>query len=208
MITYVSVPAASLFAGNVGCLDLETVKVTITDGHVMANGETLRQRWSVAMCAFAMKGEIAFVYGDSEAERLRDIGYLLSRVTTVVYSATREFDEMIVKGRFTNARRAHEEEPFFPFVPEAERVNWRNLGTGLYDLPERQADMASRDIPAAIHRGFKSDLEHVAVHLLRDVADLIGLTVRSAPARDWHKKVASSYSYARGFIPDDLRSRG
>lgn len=206
MITYVSVPAAELIVGRVGCLDLETIKVPAPADFVMSNGERLRLRWSVAMAAFALKGEIAFVYGDSEAQRLRDLGYLFSRVSTVVYSATREFDEMIVKGRFTNARRAHEPEPFFPFVPEAERVEWRNLGTGLYNLPERQGDIDSKDVPAALSRNSKLLTEKVAVHLLRDVADLIAITARTKPAREWNKIVANSFVAARQFIPTDLRT--
>jgi len=155
-----------------GCyLDLETVKVPTPDGYRMPNGEALKRRWSVTMAGVARGGFVWIVDGNgraaAEGNLLARLGELLAGAE-VRYAATREFDEMICRGRFTNARRAHLPVPTFPAVPGAETLAWRNLGR----LPEypRGDDVASRDVPAALAEG-RWDL--VAVHLLRDVAELI-----------------------------------
>lgn len=160
------------FRNGSALLDLETVKVA-TGGFEMANGENLKNRWSIRMAGVALDGKIGLL--DSEGVELDILGALADEISTaaeVVYGATREFDEMISKGRFTNARRAHEATPFFPSVPEADELPWRNVGvakSGNY----RAADCPSREVPVLIARGDVAGWELVMIHLLRDVVDLI-----------------------------------
>jgi hypothetical protein len=128
-------------------------------GFRMRNGEVLRNRWSVAMAGIGRDGYVVLVDdAGTEADRLGRVGELLADSGAVRYAATREFDEMICRGRFTNARRAHEPEPYFPAVPGADDLPWLNVRY-TPDVP-RGADVLSRDVPAALARG---EWESVAV---------------------------------------------
>jgi hypothetical protein len=114
-------------------------------------------------------------------------------VTEVRYGATREFDEMICRGRFTNARRAHLPAPAFPAVPGAEDLRWVNLKAG-HPVPRDPDDLPSWDVSAALRRG---DWDRVAVHNLRDVAELI--LVAGDPDREcrwWCERVMADYRFA------------
>jgi len=158
------------FLEGVAFLDLETVKVPTPEGFRMPNGEVLRQRWSIALAGVARDGIIEII--DSEGEEAYALGQLgdsLRDAPSVIYSATREFDEMICRGRFTNARRAHLPTPVFPAVPGAEQIPWTNIGR-----PEapiwRGEDIPSREVPQGLFDGRR---RAVLVHLLRDVVELI-----------------------------------
>jgi hypothetical protein len=169
-MAYYEVEVPGKFLPGITLLDLETVKVPIHGGFEMANGEMLRKRWSIAMAGIARDGRVVIIdtEGD-ESEGLRDLGVELEGATEVVYGATREFDEMICKGQFTNARRAHATHPFFPAVPGAEDLEWRNVKDAhQYD---RLPDVPSRDIAFGALTDGRWDL--VMIHLLRDVAELI-----------------------------------
>jgi hypothetical protein len=186
------------YASDVAYLDLETVKVELPGGFRMRNGETLRRRWSVALAGIAAGNDI-FLFdavGD-ESYALYAISDALAPFGTVVYGATREFDEMICKGKFTNARRAHETVVFYPAVPDADEIEWRNVGVGKSGA-YRAADVPSRDVPKAIAKG---ELEIVLIHLLRDVADLI-LEAGSPDAvcAAWCGAVLASNDFALGLI--------
>lgn len=185
---------------EVTLIDLETVKVPAPPGFVMANGERLRQRWSVAMAGVATGGLISIVnYAGTEESRLKLIGRWLMGSHEVRYGATREFDEMICKGRFTNARRAHESEPYFPAVPGACDRNWCNVGVWSASVPDsyRAPDIPSRDIPAALASGpDHGSPDPVMVHLLRDVAELI-LTADPTPrCESWCYRVLTDFEFA------------
>lgn len=187
------------FDGANAYLDLETVKVP-TGGFVMKNGEALKNRWSVAMAGVAMNGEIAIFEG-AERNLLGALGSDLAWADRVVYSATREFDEMICRGRFTNARRAHEPEPFFPAVPGSGDFRWRNV-RHLEPLSAfvRGGDVPSRDVPAALARG---DRWVVRVHLLRDVAELILLAgAPDSECRTWCERILVDYDFAVAALAD------
>jgi hypothetical protein len=186
------IPVPGTWARGVALLDLETRKVPAPAGFRMRNGEPLRQRWSVAMAGIA-RGGVIFLVDDafSEEDRLAGIGERLAGAPEIRYAATREFDEMVLRGRFTNARRAHAHEPFYPAMPGAELARWRNVRF-TPDVP-RGADVASRDVPAALARG---DWEPVAVHLLRDVAELILTANPDAECRAWCLRVLADYAYA------------
>jgi hypothetical protein len=170
------IPVPGRFLPGVALLDLETEKVPAPAGFRMANGEPLRRRWSIVMAGLARDGEVVLfdVRDGREADGLADIGAWLAGASEVVYWATREFDEMICRGRFTNARRAHEPRPFFPAVPGAESLVWRNLLRelgGARNIPTMKLPRAADDAPS---KGVTAaGWDRLAVHLLRDVAELI-----------------------------------
>lgn len=187
-------------------LDIETAKTPCD--YRMTNGETLRNRWAVAFAGVASRGEISLMAPRKLDDPLflESLGFLLANATEVVYGATREFDEMICKGRFTNARRAHEPVPFFPSVLGADRIKWTNVG-GTHDpilTGLRGADCPSRDVPALLGyapvgggKKLPVDADRVMVHLLRDVVELVLTDGRpDAACRAWCKRVLSSYSFA------------
>lgn len=183
-------------------LDLETTKVP-TGGFRMRNGENLKNRWSVIMAGIAHDGRIGILDAEGDENSvLAAIADELSGEETVIYGATREFDEMICKGRFTNARRAHEPIAFFPAVPKADELTWRNVGTTKSDA-RRGTDVPSRDVPRAYATGDRSDWYDVAVHLLRDVADLILIAGNpDEKCAKWCRNVLVSYGFAKAEIDE------
>jgi len=95
----------------------------------------------------------------------------------VCYSATREFDEMVLRGRFTNARRAHSPVPGdWPHLDGAP-IRWENIRKTWDPAPARAFDVASRDVPAVWKAG---DRDVVTLHCARDV---MGLILRDPTAR-------------------------
>lgn len=191
------------FRNGSALLDLETVKVP-TGGFRMANGENLKNRWSIAMAGVALDGIIGLL--DSEGAEKEILGAIADEIVLaneVVYGATREFDEMICKGRFTNARRAHEAVPFFPSVPYANSLPWRNVGTAKSDAV-RGDDCPSRNVPVLVKNarsGHRLSWELVAVHLLRDVADLILVAGEpDAECAAWCRTVLADFGFAMAAI--------
>ena len=186
--------------GGTAYLDLETRKVPAPAGFRMRNGEPLRNRWSVLMAGIASyaDGIRLIESADSEESMLAAIANVIGD-REAVYSATREFDEMILKGRFTNARRAHEPVPFYPAMPGAEATEWRNLrGTPGYP---RATDVPSREVPVAATDG-RIDL--VLVHLLRDVCELVLADGNpDAECEAWCLDVLRSTDFAREAIFGD-----
>jgi hypothetical protein len=155
-------------------VDFETRKVPTPVGTAHASGEPLKQRWQIFAAGISIDGgEPILLHGDDEYELLYKIGYLLTGADEVCYWATREFDEMIAKGRFTNARRAHASAPYFPAVPGAEAMPWRNLRRSGESFPERPgSQIPSKDVPAAWKAGRR---EEVLDHLRWDVEQLVKL---------------------------------
>jgi hypothetical protein len=179
-------------------VDFETVKVPAPPGFRMRNGEALKRRWSIVMAGIGRRGEIVMLDrdGDPEAEFLASVGAGFGFATSVIYAATREFDEMIARGRFTNARRAHEDRPFFPAVPGAESLPWRNVGV----LPSyRDADyVRAADVESAtLARGWSAEgIGVVLIHLMRDVAELILMAEPDAECRAWCLRVLADSAFA------------
>lgn len=188
------------FRDGSALLDLETVKVP-TGGFRMRNGEILRNRWSIAMAGVALDGVIGLI--DADGDERYALGALADEISTadeVVYGATREFDEMICKGRFTNARRAHESIPFFPAVPEVNDLSWRNVGTEK-SAARRSSDCPSRDVPTLLRKGGQENWLTVTIHLLRDVADLILVSGDpDAECARWCRNVLASWGFAKSEI--------
>ena len=181
MTSFYEVPVPGTFDRDVALIDLETSKVPAPAGTMNANGEPMRLRWMTEMAGIARDGLITIVDDGTEADRLSAIGEVLAGAREVRYMATREFDEMILRGRFTNARRSHFPAPVFPAMPGAEEANWKCLRCDI--RLERGADVPSRDVPAYLASG---RWEPVAVHLLRDIAELIVLAGNpDAECREW-----------------------
>lgn len=196
------------FASDVAYLDLETAKFPCE--HQMANGEMLKSRWGIIWAGIALDGEISLMAPCQEGDALflDAVGVVLAEGSSVVYSATREFDEMICRGRFTTARRAHAPEPFYPAVAGAEELNWKNV-RGIHELVsaagvERGEDCPSRDVPALAGfapvgggRKLPIDMDRVMIHLLRDVAEMIlALGEPDAVCREWCVLVLTSWDFA------------
>lgn len=193
MATY-TIPVPGQFTAGTAYLDVETSKVPTPDGYRMPNGEPLRRRWAVELVGIARDGVVAICDGEgNERQALEDAAGCLYGASQVVYGATRQFDEMVLRGRFTNARRALLPVPTWPALPGAERLVWRNVGPVPY-APYRAADVPSRNVPHALAAG---QWDKVAVHLLRDVAELVLAHGQpDAACARWCRKVLSSWSYA------------
>jgi hypothetical protein len=167
------------FRDDVAYLDLETVKVPCA--FTFPTGEKLGRRWSAFLAGVARNGEIRFV----ERDRDDELGFLDGVYETiggesayeVVYRATRKFDEMILRGRFTYARRGPAESPFYPALRDAEYLNWvceRPNPTCWWES-ERERELPSADVPATYYGlGRERDTGLVLIHLLRDVVGMIG----------------------------------
>jgi hypothetical protein len=102
-----------------------------------------------------------------------------NRVDEIRYCATREFDEMILRGRFTNARRAHLASPGWEPNLNELPVRWRNIRKLLPATPPAPRgdwDCASRDVPALWAAG---DRERVRAHCREDVLEMLrGISAR------------------------------
>jgi hypothetical protein len=86
------------------------------------------------------------------------------------FKATRDFDEMVLRGRFTNARRALSNVPGdWPNLND-EKITWKNIRKQLGEkLFERSEDCRSKDVPVLWAKGEK---KIVTRHCLRDVIEL------------------------------------
>lgn len=195
------VPGRFADRSGAALLDIETRKVPVEGGYEMPNGEVLKTRWEAFLIGIAVGGEIVLVEGP---EPLAGAAEVLAGVRTVVYGATREFDEMILRGRFTNARRAHAPEPFYPALDGAEEIEWVNVGpTPPAIKPKRSAtDVKGRDVSATWDgRGREPDSAAVMIHNLRDLAELI--LTSAAPDREcaeWCERVLLDDAFANGQI--------
>jgi hypothetical protein len=92
---------------------------------------------------------------------------------TVRYSATRDFDEMVLRGRFTNARAALlNDAGVWPNMDDAS-INWLNIRKAINRevLMERnwQNDCLSRDVPLLWNAGLR---DVVTRHCARDALQL------------------------------------
>jgi len=172
------IEVSGTYRREIAYLDLETYKVPCA--WWSPAGEFLGRRWSAFMAGVTLAdGRIAIL---SDGLRMLtgegDEPGFLRRISEVIdgrpvtYRATRKFDEMILKGRYTYARRGPAPEPFYYAMPGAEGLTWnceRPDPTGFWEnVRERELDSAR------VSETFASDSALVAVHLLRDVCELIG----------------------------------
>ena len=153
-------------------VDFETAKIPVSFTRP-DTGEKMTRRWRVIAAGIGLDdGSVVIVDDEDELDLLAKVGAFFKPGERVVYCATREFDEMIARGRFTNARRAHLPEACFPAVPGAEDVDWVNIRKS-QELSERKPsvdDLPSKDVPEAWKRG---ERDRVIRHLIADVEWLI-----------------------------------
>lgn len=200
-LTVVSVPGR--FRSDVTHLDLETVKVPAEPGFTMKTGEPLGRRWSAFLAGVSSFRRITIVEKvRSEEAFLRGVRDAVES-GEVVYCATRKFDEMILRGRFTYARRGPEDVPFYPAMPGASGLSWRCLRSADYERlrPLRGEDVPSKDVSSvyAINPGA------VMVHLLRDVATLILMDGEpDAECEAWLRRVLSDWMFADSSLFADV----
>jgi hypothetical protein len=180
------------FLGDkVAYLDLETRKVPCK--WEFPSGEKLSRRWMAFIAGVATNGKITIIESSGDEHSfLSGTRMAIGQADTVVYRATNSFDEGILKGRYTYARRGLAEVPFYPAMPDAEALTWdrrRDLGD-LADVRERELD--SRYVSV-----YERDPGLVLVHNLRDVVELVlayGEPDEEADA--WGRKVLTDRSFA------------
>lgn len=195
MIT-VTVPIPGKVADGTAYLDIETRKVDF--GKYLDDGWLMKRRWSAFAIGIAAGGVVTLNATYDEPLLLKSAADLIGH-RTVTYAATRQFDEMILKGMFTNARRAHATRPMYPAMPGASRMIWRNIYKEVQDSIlsfERDRDIASRDVPEKWCTS-SYDRKLILVHLLRDVLELVFSDGKAnAEARAWIRLVLFSNAYA------------
>jgi hypothetical protein len=173
---------ANLDRTRIAYLDIETRKIDAGPGFPQ------RRRWQPFMVGLGLwspdRGWKVYLleeggkYGeafliDALASVLRDRG-----IEEIRYGATREFDEMVLRGRFTNARRAHlpEPPPWWPNLNEFP-VRWVNVARRSAPTPRAPRgswDCASKDCPALWDSDRLEYRARVRAHCLADVSEMIG----------------------------------
>jgi len=159
------------FRADVAFLDLETRKVPCE--WTFPNGVSLSRRWSAFLAGVTQPGRIVLVERTgSEEDFLTGVREAIGSAEAVAYRSANSFDEGILRGRFTYARRGWAPEPFYPAMPGADELNWKRLRpepNGFWESA-RERELMSVDVPAT----YETDSGLVLVHLLRDVAEMIG----------------------------------
>ena len=131
-------------------LDIETRKVAVPSNWHQ------RLRWQpfmVGLIEAADPGVLTVEVVSGEESEL--IEYLSMRLegSETRYAATREFDEMVLRGRFTNARRTHS--PYAGEWPNlnGEAIEWRNVRKS----HRRVSPQAFRDVQTFGVDGYRYD---------------------------------------------------
>lgn len=155
------------FEGSV-YLDIETIK---TDA---PKGWPQKRRWRTFMVGlgFVMDGKfcVEVLATDDEKAMMKLVAERI-RGKRVVYGATREFDEMVLKGRFTNARRAHHPTPGpWPNVSNVP-CSWDNIGKIMRAVGriKRTEDIESKNAPVVWSES--EDVSSVVRHNALDVLE-------------------------------------
>lgn len=158
-------------------IDIETKKISI-DHFKMPNGELLKKIWEPTMIGtcYIFENELcaSVVFEWEDCDWRFTFDRLRENCKILYYDATREFDEMICKGRFTNARRAH-----LP-IPGP----WKHLSNKMFDWInvryysnvhiKRSKDIPSKEIASWDGCSDDSRTEIIIVHCLRDVIQTYG----------------------------------
>lgn len=186
------------FLDAIAYLDLETRKVPCR--WEFPNGVPLGRRWSAFLAGVATSGKIVLVESAGDEKWfLEGVREAIGEADTILYRATNTFDEGILKGRFTYARRGWADEAFYPAMRDAEELTWdrkrHEPDSPWQKLRERELD--SRYVPEVYER----DSSLVLVHLLRDVVELIGAYGEpDAEAEAWCRRVLTDVRYAAELI--------
>jgi hypothetical protein len=193
----------SMFQG-VALLDLETRKIDLANHYILPNGRTLRRRWSAFAAGVATSNGIRLLATNSEETLLAHVSNAIGS-REVKYAATRQFDEMILKGRFTNAREKHAENSFYPSMPFAEQMKWTNIYKRVaivHQVACRTIDVESKNVPKMWAAGAHAI---VLIHLLRDVCELmLGSGDNSQESGMWCLKVLRDSNFAASLVGIDL----
>lgn len=154
-------------------VDIETRKVEC-EPILRESGEVIRKKWEPILIGagyFADDGFWIEMTWGWEGKGWSDTMLEMKLDSDeMIYCATREFDEMVLKGRFTNARRAH-----LPKRPkewegiEESLFAWRNIRREMRPAMVRGVDVESRLVPEV----WPEKEKEVLVHLFRDVLDLV-----------------------------------
>lgn len=201
MITAV-IPIPGNVSDGTAYLDIETRKIDF--GKYLDDGWLLKRRWSAFAIGIAAGGAVTLCATYDEPLLLKSAAELIGH-RSITYAATRQFDEMILKGRFTNARRAHADRPMYEAMPGASSHVWHNIirevrqsQIGLL----RSEDVHSKDVPDL---WCTDNRTIILVHLLRDVLELVMADMKAnAEARAWIRRVLFSNSYAIELIEGAL----
>ena len=135
------------FLDAVAYLDLETRKVPCKWS--FPNGVPLGRRWMAFLADVARSGRIVLVESAGD-ERwfLEGVREAIGEADTVLYRATNTFDEGILKGRYTYARRGWADEAFYPAMPGAEDLTWdrkkHRAGLRVAEAPRARARLPVR----------------------------------------------------------------
>jgi hypothetical protein len=179
-------------------VDIETRKVPCD--YTAPGGMHLGRRWSVFLIGVAREGEIVLIDSRDDERLMMQLAAEAIGDGPVVYAATRQFDEMVLRGRFTNARRAHAPAPYYPYVlPRGEELRWINVRDLVESNPgeisdNRAPDIPSRDVPEG-WMDHRRDM--VLVHNLRDVCELILAAGKgNSVTRGWCKLMLFSDHHA------------
>jgi hypothetical protein len=190
------------FLDAIAYLDLETRKVPCR--WAFPNGVPLGRRWSAFIAGVGTRGHIRIVEsaGDERAF-LAGVREAIGKADTVLYRATNTFDEGILKGRFTYARRGWADEAFYPAMPDAEELTWDRRK---HDPRNRWQSMRERELDSRyVSVTYERDSALVLVHNLRDVVELIGAYGEpDKRCATWCERVLTDadFAYAQVFGPD------
>jgi|GEM_PF-3239389 len=154
-------------------VDIETKKVPTPKGfkEKLSTGYPMRNRWAAFMIGLAHWVEGEFIldifYGD-EVSLLGEFEMKVEKAKKIIYGATRSFDEMVLKGRFINARDRFLDKPG-PWPHVSQKLPFVNERKALKKF-NRLPDVASKFVPEFWEAG-KTD--EVISHCARDVAEMI-----------------------------------
>lgn len=148
-------------------LDIETRKVDAPEWWPQ------RRRWQTFMVGIAGAMDPGVLFAEVRSGTETELMEWLSEFEgyQIRYAATREFDEMVLRGRFTNARRAHSKTPGNWPTLDGLDFSWKNIRKTLRERTwSRAADVKSADVPAVWQAGGQ---KVVAQHCLRDVLETV-----------------------------------
>jgi hypothetical protein len=150
-------------------LDFETRKVDLPEPFVYdADRRPVTKRWQVFMAGICLSNSLITLFEGDEQTVFAKLGDWLDgyQVDTIVYEATRYFDEMIAKGRFINARREFLPTPGpWPYASWANHLTWINLGPR---NDPKQADHVARNAAKL----YESQPQLIRDHCYSDVVGL------------------------------------
>lgn len=177
--------AAVVFPTNTIWLDIECDKVTAPTGWAY---RTRARAFMVGVAYFTPGSLIIEVVTGSEAS-VMDYVRTMCEGAEIRYTATRQYDKLVVEGRWTYARRGPSANP--GEWPSVQGLNWVNVryapkvAHGLVRSP----DIASADIPHT----WPSQCDTILLHNVRDLL-LMVLEDTTAP----------EFTYDRAIIESDV----